>query len=142
LMYQQLRLLYNRYIRTFEDEIFEYLDQKGFEFVESVHPNHKDWSKSPFTKPYSFFGLSINHARWTAKKYMIIIGQKKNMKQAFWMELKTTYFKKPIITFRESNLNALDLEEHIIKVGEYCPACGSKLSTTDNLCPDCGLNFE
>lgn len=107
LIYQQARLIYNRYIRTYEPEIQKYLAAKDFEFIETVIPNDNDWRKSPFTKPPDFgFSLLIIRLNgvnitWTRKHYLIITGHRKGKIREFWLEKKTTYFQKPVLSFRE-----------------------------------------
>ena len=153
LIYQQARLIYNRYLRAYKIEIKSYLDNKGFEYKETLYPNEKEWSKAPFSKPprfkVGFVLIKINgtFVTWTSKDYLIVQGQKKDKIQEFWLEISTTYFRRPTLTFREGRSirnkeSETNKDIKFIKVGEKCPACGFKLSTIDKLCPDCGLNFE
>jgi len=153
LIYQQARLIYNRYFRTYKKEIREYMDKKGFEYVDSIYPNEKDWTKSPFSKPPKFkFSFVLNQINgtfvsWTNRNYLIITGQRKEKIQEFWLEIVTTYFQKPNLSYREgrsikSNESEINKGVNFVKVGEKCPACGFKLMTSDKICPDCGLNFE
>lgn len=153
LIYQQARLIYNRYLRTYKNEINKFLDNKGFQYKETEYPKEKDWSKSPFSKPprlnVGFVLIKINgmFVTWTSKDYLIVHGQKKDKIQEFWLEISTTYFRRPALTFLEgrsikNNESLTNKDINFVEVVEKCPACGFKLLTTDKLCPDCGLNFE
>lgn len=60
----------------------------------------------------------------------------------FWLEIATSYFEKPILTFREGQvIKDSDRNANVIEVVDSCPACGYKLSNQQEACPDCGLNF-
>jgi len=109
-IYQQARLIYNRYFRTYTTEITSYLDNNGFEFKDTLYPNEKEWSKAPFSKPprfkVGFVLIEINGAfvTWTSKEYLIVQGKKKDKIQEFWLEISTTYFRRPTLTFRKGRL--------------------------------------
>jgi hypothetical protein len=130
-----------------------YLDKKGFEYIRSIYPSEKDWTKSPFSKlpkfKFSFVLIQINgtFVSWTNRNYLIITGQQKDKIQEFWLEIVTTYFQKPNLSFREGRLvkykeSDINKDGKFVNVGEKCPACGFKLISSDRICPDCGLNFE
>ena len=150
--YQQLRLINNRYIRSYKAEIDDYLKDKGLKFLDSSIPTIKDWSKSPFSKPSNFevkfilLKLNGTFITWTKKNYLLIKAKKNETVNEFWLEIVTTYFKNSKMTFKAANksLNKKPKKTEkveFVNVGENCPACNFKISIKDAQCPDCGLNF-
>lgn len=149
IVFDQLRLFYNRNLRTYKNEIRTYLESKNYVLVDTISPNDKDWQRSPFKKPPKL-GFSFIYTRpnnWSKTEYLKIIGSKGEKLQEFWIEIKTTYFHKPVITFKDGNkINNKEIKNtetnNIILVKDKCPACGHKLLENENKCPECGLFFE
>ena len=117
------------------------------------HPDNSDWTRSPFSKPpnlvllFAFITINGRIVRWTNREYLIAEGEKAQNHQEFWIEISTTYFRKPAVAFREGRSirkkeNKDVTEAKYVIVKDKCPACGLKLAGNDKLCPDCGLNFE
>ena len=136
-------LFYNRYLRTYKPEIREYLKLKGFEYVETIDPQKEDWAGSPFDKPASFaIGFYTRGVTWTKYEYLIAIGVKHQKYQQFWIELKTSYFQKPKLVFRDGkriNYSQLSNSENFL---ENCPSCGFVLfNNDDKKCPNCGYEL-
>ena len=149
ILYNQLRLFYNRNLRTYKNEIRTFLESKNYVLVDTISPNDKDWQRSPFSKPVKFeFSFLLTHPlNWNNTEYFKIIGNKGEKNQEFWIEINTTYFHKPVLTFKVGHkININDSEntytENIIIVKDKCPACGFMLFNNEKICPDCGLNFE
>lgn len=153
LFVEQIRLFYNRYLRTYGTEITNFLSSKGFELIETRYPNNADWSGSPFSKPpkieflLAFVKINGRIVSWTNLEYLIVEGEKQQNHREFWIEIKTTYFQKPILAFRDGRtitkkeINNLK-QINFVKVKDKCPACGFRISENDKSCPDCGLNYE
>ena len=103
--FNQVRILYYRYFKSFDKEIEEFLKSNNYEFIEKRKPNKEDWKKSPFKKPPKFKVrlslIKINGVpvTWTDLKYKVIIGKNKNNTKKIWLEIKTTYFQKPKFKF-------------------------------------------
>lgn len=146
----QTKLLYRRHLKSYRMEIETYLKSHGFTLEDSHSPNKNDWNNSPFVKPpvfrLSLVVISINGSpvTWTDKKYKIIETLEG---KRLWLEIETTYFRKPILTFKfgkkEKPSRTQKLHsQNIISVTEKCPACGQHLSENELECPDCGLNFR
>ena len=88
-------------------------------------------------------GLPI---RWNYKDYKIIIAvDKRNKEHLIWLEVATTYFHKPSLSFKDGK-KSKEMKQRlkkipVIQIGNNCPACGFKIEKTDTVCPDCGLCF-
>ena len=102
---QQGRILYYRHFKSYDKEIVDFLKTHNYEFIEKRKPNNEDWQKSPFKKPpvfeMSFPSIRINGlpVTWTGLRYKVITGSKQNKTKRIWLEIKTTYFKKPVLNF-------------------------------------------
>lgn len=107
--YHQFRLIYYRYIYGYKDEMRNYLAQRNFELIETQFPRDEDWETSPYKEPPKFrisFGpmITINGAyiTWSKKDYqMLLVRDKNDKRKYFWLEVDTTYFKKPELIFKE-----------------------------------------
>ncbi len=152
-LYQQLKLLNNRYLRGYKKEINEELERRGLRLAEINYPNKLDWKASPFRKPKTFqiklLIITINGmiVTWNKKDHKIITAvNKQNKERLIWLEVDTTYFQKPYLSFKDgirSKENKQRKEKtRIIQIGNNCPACGFKIQKTDTICPDCGLYFN
>lgn len=151
LISEQVKLLYRRYLKSYTSEIENYLENQKLTLFEILYPRKEDWKISPFKKPstfrFSFLVIEINGtmANWNEQKYRII---KTNEGESIWLEVDTTYFKKPKLTFKVLKEDKNPKSENgfqnitINHVKENCPACGFKLYESDTECPDCGLNFK
>lgn len=145
-------LFYHRNLRTYKDEIREWLQTQSFELVDTRYPTNQDWIKSPFLKPSKFDEplnfISDSGMKPRHKDYLIIIGKDKNRYKEFWMEIDTRFGSEPKLNFRsgkEINLNEKTHPENkvtYIKVADSCPACSCKLNNEEKICPECGLYFE
>jgi hypothetical protein len=149
----QLILIYNRYLRNYKKEIETFLNSDKYELVDTRNPNDKDWIKSPFQKPPKFgFSLLIvtmngSIVTWTKTDYLVIIAQRDNKLREFWIQIKTSYFRKPNLVFKiGQTIKDVDLKINkdikIVTIKDKCPACGFKISELNDFCPDCGLNFK
>lgn len=146
-----LKTLYRRHLKTYNFEIENYLSINGLTLQNIYSPKEKDWKNSPFKKPeifgFNFFVIKFNGAIviWNALKYKVV---QTNEGKKIWVEIKTTYFKKPILIFKIGEKSkTIKSKNHILnnnirKVSEICPACGFHISEIDKECPDCGINFE
>ena len=148
-IYDQLRLFYNRYLRTYKNEIRTFLGNRNYVLVDTKNPDKKDWLRSPFKKPsnFKFSFIYTTPMNWSKTEYLKIIGCKGELKQEFWLEIDTAYFHKPTLIFKDGHkINKNDLENtetnNIILVKDKCPACGHHLLDNENKCPECGLSFE
>ncbi|WP_159946809.1 hypothetical protein [Polaribacter septentrionalilitoris] len=105
IVFNHTKILYYRKLKSFNKEIEEFLKSNKQEFIEKRRPNKEDWKKSSIKKPanfeVSFFTLQINGSpvTWTDTKHRIIIAKNQNHKKYYWLEIKTTYFKKPELKF-------------------------------------------
>jgi hypothetical protein len=135
-----IKLLYYRYLRTYKQEIKTYLEPKGYNYVETIGPKKEDWARSPFEKPSIFIiGFYMQGIRWTNYEYLIAIGQRGQKYQQFWFELKTSYFQKPSIVFRDGRKINYTQVSNSESFQENCPECGFLLfNKTDKNCPGCG----
>ncbi|VBB47266.1 hypothetical protein TRIP_D420129 [uncultured Paludibacter sp.] len=117
LIYHQIRLIYYRHLYTYKKEIRQYLNSKGFKYVNTFYPRNEDWQKSPFNKPpiISVSFIVITPRNFTKTEYLIIIGKTINEKyREFWLEITTTYFSKPILVFRQGQKIKIEqLEEEV-----------------------------
>lgn len=146
----QLRLIYRRYLKSYKEEIGSYLNSRGLTLDVAYTPTDYDWKNSPFEKPplfrISFAIVTINGTlvTWTDTKYLVInTTQNRNI----WLEIETTYFCKPKLTFKSRGKERVRKWEklqsaNVIVVNDNCPACGQHLSANDMECPDCGLNYR
>nr|WP_321451235.1 hypothetical protein [uncultured Carboxylicivirga sp.] len=149
--YQVIKLMLNRYFRSYEKEIFNYLDKKGLNLTEICSPNNLDWKTSPFEKPSSFsmgfliirvFGFLTS---WTKREYRLVHAiSSKGKARLYWLEIETSFFCKPELKFREGKIRKekLKASKNVITSFDNCPACNYKLDEQDLICPDCGLNFK
>lgn len=101
----QFILVYRRYFKSYNEEIISFLTSKNLCYDSSYNPSKLDWQKSPFQKPpdfkvgFSFIRINGVNIDWSKEKYKIIETIEGQM---FWLEIETTYFKKPILNFRPS----------------------------------------
>ncbi|GAA3793042.1 hypothetical protein GCM10022271_26590 [Corallibacter vietnamensis] len=142
----QAKLLYRRHFKSYKPDILNYLEEKKLTLLDILYVRKEDWKESPFAKPsetkFSFLAITINGTvvKWNDKKYRII-ETKEN--KSIWLEIDTTYFKKTKLTFKNQKKSRNKLKNIIInQVTDKCPACGYRISKSDNKCPDCGLNFN
>ena len=147
----QMKVLYRRHIKSYQTEIENFLKGQGLSLLTVNSPNKNDWKNSPFKEP-SRFGIRLGYVQingvivtWNDQRYRII---QTNEGKTIWLEIDTTYFKKPILTFRagkkrkSTEMKNIQQNENIKNVTETCPACGFRLNENDFECPDCGLNFR
>lgn len=144
LIYQQIRLTYNRYVRTYKNETRTYLSEKGINFVETNSPKGSDKNRNPFKEDLQIsFGPYTRGITWTKYEYLIIVGEKDDKYQEFWLELKTTYFRKPKLTFKSGMKITYEKEIDISIENENCPECGFLLfNFEETICPNCGYNLK
>lgn len=99
-----LHVLYLRYWRSYEDEIYEFLSANELQYKNVRKPNLEDWQKGPFEKPHTlrFVGgkphfLDVILAPMIDEYYTII-----ETKQGvdIWFELTAIAFKEPELRFR------------------------------------------
>lgn len=147
----QMKVLYRRHLKSYQTEIENYLNGQGLSIQSVNFPEKNDWKNSPFKKPDRFsIGLGfiqINGVtvKWNDQKYKII---QTNEGKTIWLEIDTTYFKKPVLKFKtgknekSKKIKERSQNENIKNVTETCPACGFRLTEYDFECPDCGLNFR
>lgn len=154
--YHQLRIWRYRYFYSYGSEISEFLRKNELTLIESRYPSNLDWKDGCFTKPpsirVSFSIIRINgiSVTWTDKKYLIIDTRNSNGKGIkLWLEVETTYFQKPILTFKKArnrrkffNSPRVAKSENITVVKGVCPACGWKLEGNETQCPECELHFQ
>ena len=118
IMVGQTRLVYRRYLKSYKQEIESYLKKLGFTLEVTYSPNKNDWFNSPFVKPptfkTSFLVVSINNMpiTWSDKKYKIV---QTSEGKKIWLEIETTYFKKPIFTFKFSKKEKMNKSHSIHK---------------------------
>ncbi len=146
----QTKIFYRRYLKSYKQEIYDFFTTHGLTVQDIYTPDKNDWTNSPFNKPPSFklslVIISINGSlvTWTDQKYKIIQTDKG---QRIWLEIETTYFKKPKLTFKfgekEKSSNSRKLQNRSVHVvTDNCPACGTRINDRDMECPECGLNFR
>jgi hypothetical protein len=105
IVFNHTKILYYRKLKSFNQEIEEFLKSNKQEFIEKRRPNNEDWKKSSFKKPanfeVTFFTFKINGSpvTWNDTKHRIIIAKNQKHKKHYWLEIKTTYFKKPELIF-------------------------------------------
>ena len=147
----QMKVLYRRHLKSYKTEIENFLKGQGLSIQTFNSPTKNDWKNSPFRKP-DRFRISLGYMQingvivtWNDQKYKII---QTNEGKTIWLEIDTTYFKKPTLTFRagkkrkSKKIKHSQQNENIKNVTETCPACGFRLTENDFECPDCGLNFR
>lgn len=148
-MIGHLKTIYRRHLKTYRPDIKEFLENQNLTFQAEYYPNKIDWNNSPFEKPKRFRfrlliitinGLPIS---WNDQRYKVIQTVEG---KTIWLEIDTTYFKSPELTFKFSRTNQKKNKrstrnDNVVKVQGKCPACGFKLAENDSECPDCGLNF-
>ena len=140
----QIKLVYRRYFKTYDQEINNYLKTKNLKLISKEFPKNEDWKNSPFEKPKKFkislLIIKINGVivNWTYKSYYIL---NTNKNKSIWVEIATSYFQKPILKFKNGKKSRTKYNKNLVLVDEVCPACGYKLKESDHKCPDCGLNF-
>lgn len=144
-------VIYQRKIKSYEEAIQEFLNREQATLYRINYPDFEsDWKNGPFKKKsnkitFSLLVFEINNrpVSWTEKHYRIILT---NENRKFWLEIETSYFKKPLLVFKEEKnyKKQLKIEEEIkiIEVRDVCPACHSKLKVNENECPNCQLNFN
>nr|WP_321453164.1 hypothetical protein [uncultured Carboxylicivirga sp.] len=149
--YEMLKLVNNRYFRSFDKEIFNYIEKKGLNISEISYPNKLDWKSGPFKEPssisfsFGFINLFGFITTWTKKEYKLIHAiSSKGKPRLFWLEIETSFFSKPELNFKESKIRKekLKVSKNVITNFTNCPACNYKLNEQDLICPDCGLNFK
>lgn len=140
------KLVYRRFLKSYKPEIEKYLKEHNLNLGTTYAPDNNDWEASPFKKPPSFsFGFyNIVGLSWNDQKYRII---ETNKGKRIWLEIDTTFFHKPKLTFRFGMKEKLDKDtgfrnRNIVVVTNNCPACGCSQKEYDFECPDCGLNFK
>ena len=151
-MYFQIRFIYNNYFKSYVPEMMTYIQENDLEFVGYDYPTKKNWDNSPFKKSkgitFNFFQFEVNGLPVFSdnKKYLILVANDNSNQKEFWLEIKTSFFHKPKLVFKENTnakvvANDLFGKAKYIEVLETCPACGFKLETSDMFCPDCELKF-
>ncbi|MBS2211533.1 hypothetical protein KEM09_08980 [Carboxylicivirga mesophila] len=149
--YQAIKLLNNRYFRSYDKEVFSYVDRKGLNVTEVCYPNKLDWKSSPFEQPSSIsFGFVLINlfgfiTSWTKREYRLIHAvSSKGKARLYWLEIETTFFCKPELTFKEGKVRKekLKASKNVITNFTNCPACNYELNEQDLTCPECGLNFK
>ncbi|MCB9192695.1 MAG: hypothetical protein H6603_09550 [Flavobacteriales bacterium] len=154
--YHQLKVWRYRYFYGYEREINDYLVQNRLEFILSRHPNTNDWEDGCFSKPAAY-KVSISIVRingipitWTDYKYLIIETLDSNSKSVkLWLEIETSYFHKPVLTFKKAKPRSkffkppdIKADKNVAIVSDVCPACGWKLNGDETECPECELHFQ
>jgi DNA-directed RNA polymerase subunit RPC12/RpoP len=144
LLFNTIKLFYNRYLRTYKLEINEYLRQKGYKYVETFSAKKKDWSRSPIKMPSQYeLGPFTRGVQWTKYEYLIIVGERNQKYHEFWLEIKTSYFQKSKLIFSDGQrINYIDNKNSELVI-ENCPNCGYMLFSNDDInCPDCGFKLK
>lgn len=142
---QSIRLFYNRYLRTYKQEIRAYLNNKDVNFIETYYPRKKDKKRSPFEDQEIHFQLVYTRGgfRWTKYEYLIVIGEKNNRFQEFWLEIKTTFLRAPKLVFKSGSIINYKKEIESEVIDEYCPSCGCLIfNFEETLCTNCGHNLK
>ena len=117
IIFEQIRLFYNGYLRSYKKEISVFLEIRNYVLVDTIKPKKKDWQRSPFKKPatFQFKGFYYtNGLIWSQTKYRKIIGSKGEKFQEFWIEINNTFFHKPILIFKDGHMinnKELDFED-------------------------------
>jgi hypothetical protein len=99
----QIKVLYRRHLKSYKLEIENHLKNQGLTLQTVCSPTINDWKNSPFEKPQrvgiSFFVIQINGVivTWNDQKYKVI---QTNEEKIVWLEIDTTYFKRPNLTFK------------------------------------------
>lgn len=116
LFFYHARLIYDRYLRSYDEEVLSYLREKGFEHHTTLSMYSEDWPRSPFKKPpavqFSWVIIRINgmYVDWTRKDYKRIVGKRGSQFREFWMQVTTTYFERPQIVFHKGRVIRLPEE--------------------------------
>ncbi len=151
LLIEQLKIIHQRYLRSYKPEIEAYLKKRNLTLYSFGSPYKTDWEISPFKKTptvrFSLVSIQLNGAfiNWNDQNYEVI---HTNEGLIFWLEVNTTYFKKPVLTFKPANTKKIKQQKKklvgkkVKMVTDKCPACGFGLKKDDFECPDCGLNFR
>lgn len=136
-------LTYNRYIRTYKSEIREYLAAQKINYIETNGLNKLDRKRNPFRNElYIQIGNYTRGIKWTKYEYLIVIGEKNKTYQEYWLELKTTYFRKPKLVFKAGRIINYEKDENTELRNENCPNCSFMLFNNNDLnCPNCGVSF-
>ena len=99
----QMKVLYRRHLKSYQTEIENFLKGQGLSMQTVNSPTKNDWKNSPFKKP-DRFGISLGYIQingvivtWNDQKYKII---QSNEGKTIWLEIDTTYFRKPVLTFK------------------------------------------
>lgn len=112
IIFIQIRLLYFRYLKTYKSEMIAFLEKEGLQFVEFYYPKNENWQNCPFLKPKDFevkvgvFKVNNLPITYTNKEYLILVGYDKFTTKDYWLEITTSYFKKPRLLFKENNISA------------------------------------
>ncbi|CAM3531696.1 hypothetical protein FLGE108171_01755 [Flavobacterium gelidilacus] len=147
-MYYQIQFIYQRYFKSYKNEIIAFLQNKDLELLEIAYPTENDWKNSPFEKNkglFKFYQIEIGNFPFVVSKdFLIVIAFKGTSKKKFWLEIRASPFQKPKFLFKENGFVdtlKISFKNNYIEVLDKCPACGFKLKTSDLFCPDCELKF-
>lgn len=140
-------LFYNRHVRDYQNEIELFLKENSMIFSKKINPQLTDWKRRPFEKP-SAISFSVGHVSiggfWmnlsNNKYYIIQTISNTNV----WLEINTTLFFKPYLTFKKEHVTPLPktIDELKNKNTYECPACNYINYETDENCSDCGLKLR
>tara|TARA_R110002167_G_scaffold91462_11_gene246187 strand:+ start:3174 stop:3503 length:330 start_codon:yes stop_codon:yes gene_type:complete len=109
-MIYQIRLYYYRYFKSYNAEIKAFMSSHNYQLIEIRKPNKEDWNTSPFKKPKVFevsimvFQINKLPIAWTDLKYKVLTIENNRRKNQIRIEIKTTYFKKPHLNFKTSDI--------------------------------------
>ena len=140
-IYNQIKLLYDRYLKSYKNEFNEYLRATGYEYIDTWDPAEYDWNHSPFIKPpvFSVSLIVTTPLQWTKVEYYIVIGKKSDKYKEFWVEITTSYLKKTKLIFKSGN-NIIYNPDVVNVKKEYCPQCGYMLfNLNEKKCPNCNF---
>lgn len=153
--YFQILIIRDRNFRSFEKEILNYLSQHSLDLIEIRIPTEIDWEDRCFDKPpmiqvslvtVRIGGMMVN---WSDKQYKVIEATDHQGRLVrVWLEVITTYFHKPILTFKKYrpsnffNPPKIGFDQNVTTVKYVCPACGWKLDGSETQCPECELHFQ
>jgi len=99
-----IKILYDRCFRIYKKEINLYLQTLGFEYVITKNSISNNCKNSPFSKPPIEFSFIIVRPIFlrTKVEYKIIIAQRKDIYQEFWLKITTgLLYLKPKLEFSQ-----------------------------------------
>lgn len=142
-----LRLFYQRWGYDYQIEIRKHLENRGLSLKLKRRPNASDWDTAPFPKP-PFIKVSMGTIKFlgfttslTDTSYWII---ETEQNVNIWLEVETTFLRKPNLKLKEEKqpVPPRSIEELAGQSTFNCPGCQYPVVISDEICPDCGLNFN